>query len=279
MNVYELTTQTLTNCKFSDTTDATTRSDNEAACIRSFNTAYRRICREKLHLWYTEEVTLDTAKCFAMSSLSKKAIKILKISQYQDYSEDAGEIESPAYPWDKYDGAGTIVVPAAEASGTVFVEYEYMPTMLGITYHIKGANTVKVIPVDEAISAAEATALVGQILHVIDVSTGLYYDYTVASAAEGVAGAATITTSESISVAVADGDEIFIGDNWEPVIEEEWHMVLTYWAASQYYLSLKSVNYATKVAQWKSIYDETFAGVDGGTGEDEELTGAYSPQI
>jgi hypothetical protein len=279
MNVYELTTQTLTNCKFSDTTDATTRSDNEKAFITSFNTAYRRICREKLHLWYTEEVTLDAAKCFVMSSLSKKAIKILKISQYQDYSEDAGYIESPPYPWDKYDGAGTIVVPAATASTAVFVEYEYMPTMLGITYNISGANTAKVIPVDEAISAAEATALAGQTLHVIDVSTGLYYDYTIVSSASGVAGACTITVDETISVAVADGDEIFIGDNWEPAIDEEWHMILTYWAASQYYLSLKSVNYATKAAQWKSIYDEALAGVDGGTGEDEALTGAYSPQI
>jgi len=278
MNVHELTTQTIQQCGL-DTTDVTVRSDYESLFIRFFNVAYKEICRKKIHPWYTEEVTLDANKCFVTSVLAKKLVKILKISTYQDFSEDAGGAESEALSWYKYDGSGTIVVPAAEASGTVFVEYEYMPDMLGITYNISGANTVKVIPVSEAISSAEATALVGETLHIIDVSTGLAYAYTVASAAAGAAGAATITTSESISVAVAALDEIFIGDQWEPEIDEDWHMALTYWAASQYYLSREGVNYVNMAASWKNMYDNALSNITDSTGEDEALTGAYSPQI
>ncbi len=64
----------------------------------------------------------------------------------------------------------------------------------------------KVVTIDEALSAAEATALAGRKV-IID-----GYLYTLASAAAGAAGAATITVTEDITHAPADGDIVYPGE-------------------------------------------------------------------
>lgn len=64
----------------------------------------------------------------------------------------------------------------------------------------------KTFTIDEALSAAEATALAGRKLWIKG------YFYTVASAAAGSAGAATITVSENVSGTPGDGEVIYPGD-------------------------------------------------------------------
>jgi hypothetical protein len=261
-----------------DSTDATDRSEQQARITPRLNEAYRRICREKIQLWFTESVTLDANKCFSVSSLSKTFVKIEKITLYQDYSEDAAYAEMTGLPWAQYDDSGTIVVPAASASGTVYVKYQYKPVDLGITYNIRAANTTVSIPVDEAISAAQALALVGKKLYLIDVSLGTYAEYTIASATAGAAGAAAIVVTAAPSTATADGDTIHIGDNWTPVINEDWHNVLILYAIYRYYKS-QGPNYIGAANDAKNDYDEAFSYITDDEGEEQELTGAYSPII
>ena len=278
MNLYELVTTVLKQCRL-DPTDATDRSDNQnSVIVPALNEAYRRMCREKAHPWTTEAITLDANKCFDTRTLTNKLVRIIEISQYQDYSSAAGGARSSPYAWDKYDGSGTIVIPTATASGTVYIKYEYMPAKLDITYNISDANTVRTIPVNEAITAAQATALIDQTLYVIDVSSGLYTEYTIESALAGVAGAATITVNETIDTATEDGDEIYIGANWEPVVNEDWHTILTYWATAQYYLA-RGANYTGMANMWLGIFDREFANITDSIGEEEVVTGAYSTQI
>lgn len=64
----------------------------------------------------------------------------------------------------------------------------------------------KVITIDEALAAADATALAGRYI-IVD-----GYLYTVASAAAGIAGAATITINETPSHNPADGDVVYPGE-------------------------------------------------------------------
>jgi hypothetical protein len=274
MNLYDLTSKTLRQCRF-DPTDATDRAENQSWITETLNEAYRRICGEKLNPWHTEAVTLDANKCFNILALTKQCVNILKISLYQDYSVAASGAESPELTWDKYDGSGTVVIPTATASGTVYVEYEYMPATLGVTYGISGANTLKVIPVAKAITSAEAAALVGQKLYVVDVSAGVKYEYTIESVSPAIAGAATITVEETISEAVAAGDEIYIGDEWEPVIGASWHHILTYWATAQYYLSI-GPNYSGQANMWLGMFDREFGYITDSIGEEQVITGAYS---
>ncbi len=64
----------------------------------------------------------------------------------------------------------------------------------------------KVITIDEALAAADATALVGREI-IVD-----GYHYTIAAAAAGAAGAATITIEETPSHNPADGDVVYPGE-------------------------------------------------------------------
>lgn len=64
----------------------------------------------------------------------------------------------------------------------------------------------KTFTVDEAITAGEAAALVGQHVWIKG------YQYHIASAAAGAAGAATITVTESVSGSPGDGDIVYAGD-------------------------------------------------------------------
>jgi len=275
MNLYELTTEVLAQMGIIDP-DADDRTEYSSLIKTSLNEGYRKICREKAHLWTSEAVTLDANKCFNISSLSEKLTKVLKISLYQDYSSAAGGAESQGLYWDKYDGNGTIYVPNATASGTVYLEYEYMPKYLETTYNVSGANTSKTIPVDEAITSAQATALAGQSLFLIDVSAGTYAEYTIDSVTAGAAGAATITVNETISTATADGDEIYIGDNWTPKFNEDWHIILTYWATSKLYTT-RGVNYAGLASFWNNKFYEEYAYITDSLGEPENIKNAYAP--
>jgi N4-gp56 family major capsid protein len=66
--------------------------------------------------------------------------------------------------------------------------------------------STKTFTIDEALSAAEATALAGRKVLIKG------YVYTVASAAAGEAGAATITVSETVQGSPADGEIIYPGE-------------------------------------------------------------------
>jgi hypothetical protein len=261
-----------------DSTDAADRSDNQTKITGWLNDAYRRICREKVELWHIESVTLDANKCFAVSALSETFVTLLKVTTYQDFTEDAGYLEQTGLPWGKYDDTGTIIVPSAEASGTVYVKYEYKPAKLGISYNIRGANTTVSIPVDEAISAAEALALVGETLYLIDVSLGTYKEYTIASATAGAAGAAAIVVTAAPAVATVAGDTIHIGDAWEPVIDEDWQNAMTIYAAGKYYKS-QGPNYAGQGDNLLNDFELELSRMTDSIGEEETITGAYSPFI
>lgn len=68
----------------------------------------------------------------------------------------------------------------------------------------------KVITVDEAISSAEATALAGRTIILHGSTTDEVA--TIASAASGAAGAATITLKDAPTMTPADGDSIYPGE-------------------------------------------------------------------
>lgn len=277
MNVYELVKETLAQCGIVEP-DASDYAEKKPLFLTSFYEGYRKICREKLHPWTTEEVTLDANRCFDTKTLKKRLVQILDITQYRDYSAEAGGAKSQSYTWDLYDGNGVICIPAAPANSKAFIEYEYMPEPLKVTYNVKGANTGSEIPINEPISDDEAAALVGKEINVFDVSSALYYTYTVSSATAGAAGAASITVNETIVTATADGDEIYIGENWEPAINADWHMLLTYWSTYKY-LTTRGANYAGLAAYWKNMFYEEYAYITPDIGQPQTITGAYSPQI
>lgn len=131
MNVYDLTTQVMQQCQM-DATDATNRTDNQTWIVAAMNEAYRKICRNKVHLWATEEVTLDENRQFALSVLTNTLIRIREITQYPNYSGNTAYGKAMSYRWDMYDSSH-IVVMAAPESGTVYVTYEYMPEDLVVT--------------------------------------------------------------------------------------------------------------------------------------------------
>lgn len=275
MDLYDMTSRVLRQCRL-DPTDADDRAEHQGWITETLNEAYRRICREKTPLEYTEAVTLDANKCFNISALSKTLNKIVKISAYQDYTEAASYDASAAMPWKKFDGAGTIIVPGATASSIVYVKYEYMPEDLKVTYNVSGANTDATIPITEALTAAQAAALADMTLHVIDVSAGTHTEYTVDSAAAGEAGATTITVAETIGTELAAGDTIYIGDEFTPAINESWHFIMTYWATAQYYLS-KGAKYAGIANMWVGMFDRELGNISNDTGEAQVITGAYHP--
>jgi len=73
-----------------------------------------------------------------------------------------------------------------------------------------GAYATKVITVDEAISAAEATALVGRMIILKNASTTEVAE--IASAAAGAAGEATITLKDTPTMTPADGNSVYPGE-------------------------------------------------------------------
>lgn len=277
MNVFSLGTKTLKLCKLG-VDDATIRQEYAEFFLDAYNAAYERVMREKWQVWTTEAVALDANKCFTVSSLSKRFEKIREVLQHPDFDSATNFSKPISYEFCEKDGDGTIVVPGSEASSTVYVEYQYVPERLAVSYHISGANTLKVIPVSEAISASEATALVGKIIHVIDVSLGTTRDYTIASATSGAAGACTITVIETISTAVASADEIYIGEAWEPQFPEYHHDVLCYWAVHEYYMS-KGANYGGyAIGYWdQQKFVPAFNRIRRDYGAPTELKGFYSP--
>lgn len=133
-----------------DTTDATNRTDNQSWIVAAMNEAYRKICREKVHLWATQAVTLDANRQFDISDLTNAVIRIREITQNVNYSADTGYAKATAHKWDLYDSE-TVVVLTASESGTVYVVYEYMPADLevmasaaGVDFTATAANTPQI---------------------------------------------------------------------------------------------------------------------------------------
>ena len=124
-----------------------------------------------------------------------------------DLREDSAWIE-----WNKY------TTPEAMFKGEIgrihgvrFVETTeakvFYAADLGTTRNLTVASlAAKVFTIDEALSTAQATALVGRKLIIKG------YLYTVASSAAGAAGAATITVTENVLGTPGDGEIIYPGE-------------------------------------------------------------------
>jgi N4-gp56 family major capsid protein len=99
----------------------------------------------------------------------------------------------------KYDGCRFVVSTNAK----IFAAPWLIASQKNLTV---ASLATKTFTVDEAITAAEATAMTGRKLWIKG------YFYTVASAAAGAAGAATVTVSETVSGSPTDGEIIYPGD-------------------------------------------------------------------
>ena len=289
MNLYELDTETIDKIR-GDRDDIDNRREESPYFLTAYNYAYERVIRERIQPWTTEAVTLDANKRFGISDLANDCNEIMHISLYQDFSSNASYAKSDRYLKYEYDGAGEIVVPQATASSAMYVAYKYMPVRLTHKeqlFTISGAETTKTIPIDEAITASMADALVGSEISVYDISTGLYQTLTIASVALGAAGAATITVSETISPSVADGDIIYAMSTTEyrvesayntPQFDQAYHDVLTMWAAHRYFLR-RGANYADYAAFWENEFDKHFGKIKRDYGGRQDFVNLYDPQI
>lgn len=128
MNVYQLDTETLRQCKLEDDTD--NRTTQSPFFIVSYNFAYERIMREILKPWVTEAVPLDKHKCFEIGDLTKRFVQIKHIALYPDYSENAQFGQPARFEFKDADGQGKIVVPVATPEAVMYVTYQYMPPRL-----------------------------------------------------------------------------------------------------------------------------------------------------
>lgn len=121
MNVYELDGYTL-SLLYEDDSDAA-RTLYSAGFLQSYNKAYMEIQRTKYRPVMWEEETL-TNNAFLMSALSRRCRGIIKVSQYQDYSTDAGGYQSPAIGFIT-DGL-YIRLPNGYAESTAWVQYYHL---------------------------------------------------------------------------------------------------------------------------------------------------------
>ncbi len=289
MNLYALDTATLDQCKL-DATDQEVRQENSVLFLEGYNFAYERIIREKILPWTTEAVTLDANKAFNVSTLTNTLAKIRHITRYADFSEDAGYVKSNRYIFYDKDGEGSIVVPYAEASGEMFVSYEYMPVRLSHTellFNISGGQTDKTIPIDEAITASMVSDLVGSKISVFDASLGTYQTLTIVSVVIGAAGAATITVTETITGTLVEGDIIYTTESTKyrvtsafntPQMSEQYHLLLTDYA-KYWFFSARGTNYSIFALELKATWEDKFARIVKNTGARQELLNAYSSSI
>lgn len=125
---------------------------------------------------------------------------------YDLMNDEAWEKVKDYDPGDWYEGeigkiAGVRFVESTEAK--IFHAEDLTDTARTLTV---ASYAAKVITIDEALSAAQATALAGRKI-IVD-----GYQYTVVSAAAGAAGAAKITISETPSHEPADNDVVYPGE-------------------------------------------------------------------
>lgn len=138
MTAHEILQETV-RLRGEDATDTTLLTEYNPVALIGMNEGYRLICERYIHPVVTEEITLDTNKQFDLEDLTNIPRKIISITLYQDYSEDANWRLSPTrYGWAMVD-SDTIVVPDADALGTVYITYEILPADL--TNTVGGATT------------------------------------------------------------------------------------------------------------------------------------------
>lgn len=107
MNVYDMDGYTL-NLLYEDVSDAN-RTEYAPLFLRSYNRAYGELQRTRYRPSMWEDVSV-VSHAFALSDLSHECAGIIKVSQYQDFTEDAGFIASPPLLFIMRD-AGTVVLP------------------------------------------------------------------------------------------------------------------------------------------------------------------------
>lgn len=160
-------------------------------------------------------ITVDVIKKAVRTMKNNKAMKIegdfvqiVHPDTVYDIQKDSAWVEASKYAGSKQIFDGEI----GKIHGVRFVETTeskifHAENLTAAARNVTMASlATKTFTVDEAITAGEATALVGRKLIIKG------YQYTVASAAAGAAGAATITVSETVSGSPTDGEIIYPGE-------------------------------------------------------------------
>lgn len=96
----------------------------KATFIRGINRAYKRLCKEKYKLDYSESVTLDSDKCFNPFGTGVLTKDFIGIKRVVDEIDDSDAYKVVVLQNDKWQVIG------ATASGSVLVCYYYMPAEL-----------------------------------------------------------------------------------------------------------------------------------------------------
>lgn len=124
MNVYELDTETL-RMVYEDVSDAN-RTAYSAGFLQSYNVAYAELQRDVYKPIGYEEVAVENNR-FAVSDLSYDCRSVIRLGQYQDFSEEAGYIISPEIKFTSQHGY--IYIDRWYTGDSVWVEYlkKYKP--------------------------------------------------------------------------------------------------------------------------------------------------------
>lgn len=112
-----------------DATDTTLMTEYNAVALVGMNKGYRDICSKHINPIIWDDVALDANKRFDLSVLSNTVQQIIDVCKYEDYTADSNWLKADRYDWTLTDN-DTIVVPAADAGGTVHVQYEAVPADL-----------------------------------------------------------------------------------------------------------------------------------------------------
>jgi hypothetical protein len=112
-----------------DYSDTDRRAELAPILLTGYNAAYQDICTGILRVAKWEQVTLDENKQFALSALTETCLEVVKVAKYRDFSADTGWAQGDPLGFVVLDG-DEVVVPQAEASGTVWVRYRFVPEML-----------------------------------------------------------------------------------------------------------------------------------------------------
>jgi hypothetical protein len=134
MTAHEILLETV-RLRGEDTTDTSLLAEYNAVALIGMNEGYRDICSRIIVPTEWKSVTLDANKKFAISGLTNVPQEILAICKAQDFTSGANYGKAERYGWAWVDTAN-IVVPTAEASGTVYVLYEIMPADLVNPYPV-----------------------------------------------------------------------------------------------------------------------------------------------
>jgi len=136
---------------------------------------------------------------------------------HPDVASDLAKYDDDWKDANAYDASNRAVGEVGMIHGVRFVESTeakiFVPeNLIALAQNVTAAGVwaTKTVTIDEAITAADALALVGRKLY-IDDGTDVEV-LTVASAAAGAAGAGTITVAEAVTTTIADGTIIYPGE-------------------------------------------------------------------